>query len=46
MGGYMRKLVLILLVSIAVVTFIRAYDNADMDFIHAELNLPEIISPR
>jgi len=39
----MRKLVLILIAFIAVVTFIRAYDNSDRA-IPAELNTGENIS--
>jgi hypothetical protein len=39
----MRKLVLILIAFIAVITFIRAYDNSGME-ISAELNNGESIS--
>jgi hypothetical protein len=44
----MRKLVLILIAFIAVITFIRAYDNSDRvnsaESINAELNTGENIS--
>jgi hypothetical protein len=44
----MRKLVLILIAFIAVVTFIRAYDNSDRvnsaESINAELNTGENLS--
>lgn len=43
-GGYMRNLVLLLIVLFAVVTFIRAFDKADAGLLHDLSRQPAVES--